>query len=154
MSGNRALEDALRLAVDPPGGVSIEALRELTRADGEDDWDIATAAEHLGVSVHTIRYYERAGLVTIPRGRAGHRRFDAPTVRRLVFLMRMRASGMSIRDLRRYVELGDAGQDTIPQRLSLLHEHRDALRTRIAQLQLALAVKEYKLATYQEGPRP
>lgn len=154
MSSNRALEDALRLAVDPPGGVNVEALRELTRADGEDDWDIAATAEHLGVSAHTLRYYERAGLVTIPRDRLGHRRFDAPTVRRLVFLTRMRTSGMSISDLRRYVELVDAGRTTIPHRLDLLLEHRDTLRAQIAQLQLALAATEYKLATYQEGLQP
>lgn len=154
MTRDRALEDALRLAVDPPGGVSIDALRELTRADSADDWDITATAQHLGVSPHTLRYYERASLVTIPRDHAGHRRFDAPTVRRLVFLARMRASGMPISDLRRYVELVDAGTDTIPDRLDLLLEHRDTLRSQIAQLQLALAATEYKLATYQEGPQP
>lgn len=154
MTNDRALADALRLAVDPPGGVNVDALRELTRADSEEDWDISAAAEHLGVSPHTLRYYERADLVVIPRDQAGHRRFDAPTVRRLVFLTRMRASGMPIADLRRYVDLVDAGADTIPDRLDLLLEHRDTLRSQIAQLQLALAATEYKLATYQEGPQP
>lgn len=154
MTNDRALADALRLAVDPPGGVNVDALRELTRADSEEDWGIAAAAEHLGVSPHTLRYYERIGRVVIPRDHAGHRRFDAPTVRRLVFLTRMRASGMSIADLRRYIDLVNAGADTIPDRLDLLLEHRDTLRSQITQLQLALAATEYKLAAYQEGPQP
>lgn len=94
MDSDEALKDALRLAVDPPGGVGVEALRELTRGDEQADWDIATAAAHLGVSAHTLRYYERIGLVEIPRDEVGHRRFAAPAVRRLVFLTRMRASGM------------------------------------------------------------
>ncbi|GAB2502120.1 HTH-type transcriptional regulator AdhR [Corynebacterium atrinae] len=154
MRDKRVLEHALRLAIDPPGGVNLDALQGLTRPDGSAAWSIAETADHLGVSAHTLRYYERAGLVSIPRDRAGHRRFDAATVRRLVFLTRMRTSGMSIRDLTRYVELVDAGEGTIPDRVRLLRQHRDTLRDQIAQLQLALAATEFKLATYEEGPQP
>jgi DNA-binding transcriptional MerR regulator len=149
-----ALREALRLAVDPPGGVSVESLRELARDDDATEWDIATTAAHIGVNPHTLRYYERIGLVRVARDAAGHRRYDAAAVRRLVFLARMRTSGMSISDLRHYVELVDAGQDTVPQRIDMMLEHRDTLRAQIAQLQLALAATEYKIATYQEGPRP
>lgn len=149
-----ALARALRLAVDPPGGVSVEALAELTRPDDRADWDIATTAAHLGVSPHTLRYYERIGLVAVPRDRAGHRRYDAACVRRLVFLTRMRVSGMSISDLRRYVELVGAGEQTVPERVELMLEHRDTLRAQIAQLQLALAVTEFKIATYEGNPSP
>lgn len=154
MDTDDVLRHALRLAVDPPGGVSVEALRELTRDDDQADWDIATTSAHLGVSPHTLRYYERAGLVRVPRDTSGHRRFDAATVRRLVFLTRMRTSGMPISDLRHYVQLVDAGHDTVPQRLDMLLEHRDTLRSQITLLQLALAATEFKIATYQEGPRP
>ncbi|MGF0118691.1 MerR family transcriptional regulator [Promicromonospora sp. Marseille-Q5078] len=154
MEQDDALHEALRLAVDPPGGVSVEALRELARDDDATEWDIATTAKHLEVSPHTLRYYERTGLVRVARDAAGHRRYDAPAVRRLVFLTRMRTSGMSISDLRHYVDLVDAGQDTVSERLDLLLEHRDTLRSQIARLQLALAATEYKIATYQEAPQP
>lgn len=147
---DEALRQALRLAVDPPGGVSIEALRELARDDDATEWDIATTAKHLGVNPHTLRYYERIGLVHVARDAAGHRRYDAPAVRRLVFLTRMRTSGMPISDLRHYVDLADAEQDTVSERMDMLLEHRDTLRSQIAQLQLALATTEYKIATYQE----
>ena len=62
---------------------------------------------------------------------------------------------MPIRDLRRYIELVEAGRDTVPERLALLTEHRDELRARIDELRLALASTEYKIATYTrelEGP--
>jgi DNA-binding transcriptional MerR regulator len=154
MEPDDTLREALRLAVDPPGGVSIEALRELARDDDSTEWDIATTASHLGVNPHTLRYYERIGLVCVPRDGVGHRRYDAAAVRRLVFLTRMRTSGMSISDLRHYVDLVDAGRDTVSERMDMLLEHRDTLRSQIAQLQLALAATEYKIATYQEGPRP
>ncbi|RRO20701.1 MerR family transcriptional regulator [Saccharopolyspora rhizosphaerae] len=154
MAHDDALHEALRLAIDPPGGVSVEALRELARDDDATEWDIATTAKHLGVNPHTLRYYERTGLVHVDRDAAGHRRYDAPAVRRLVFLIRMRTSGMPISDLRHYVDLIDAGQDTVPERLDLLLEHRDTVRSQIARLQLALAATEYKIALYQEADQP
>ena len=144
------LREALRLA-------SIPRSDNLGPTDGPGaaGWDIATTADRLGVSAHTLRYYERIGLVRVDRDASGHRHYDAAAVRRLVFLTRMRTSGMPIRDLRRYIELVEAGRDTVPERLALLTEHRDGLRARIDELRLALAATEYKIAAYTrelEGP--
>ena len=137
------LREALRLAsvppsddIGPPGG------------PGAAGWDIATTADRLGISAHTLRYYERIGLVQVERDASGYRRYDAAGVRRLVFLTRMRTSGMSIRDLQRYVDMVEAGRDTVPKRLAMLTEHRDGLRARIDELRLALAATEYKIAAY------
>lgn len=151
---DQALIDALRLAVDPPGGLGIEALRDLTRPDESTAWDISTTAAHLRLSPHTLRYYERIGLLRVTRDSHGHRSYDAAAVRRLVFLTRMRTSGMPIATLRRYVELVDAGPETAPERARMLAEHRDELRQRIADLQLSLAATEYKISAYTEGPTP
>ena len=137
------LREALRLASIPrsdnPGP---------TDGPGATGWDIATTADRLGVSVHTLRYYERIGLVRVDRDASGHRHYDAASVRRLVFLTRMRTSGMSIRDLQRYVDMVEAGRDTVPERLALLTEHRDGLQARIDELRLALSATEYKIAAY------
>ena len=84
----------------------------------------------------------------VDRDASGRRCYDAAAVRRLVFLTRMRTSGMPIRDLRRYIELVEAGRDTVPERLALLTEHREGLRARIDELRLALAATEYKIAAY------
>lgn len=154
MTANEQLAEALRLAVDPPGGVSVDALQDLVLADLPRQWDIATAARHVGVSPHTLRYYERIGLVTVSRNTAGHRVYDAAAIRRLVFLTRMRTSGMPISDLRHYVDLVDRGDATIPDRLDLLLEHRDTLRAQLTQIQLALAATEYKIATYGGAAQP
>ena len=137
------LREALRLASIPCSD-SIGP----TAGPGAAGWDIATTADRLGVSTHTLRYYERIGLVRVDRDASGRRRYNTAGVRRLVFLTRMRTSGMPIRDLRRYVELVEAGRDTVPERLALLTEHRDGLRARIDELQLALAATDYKIAAY------
>ena len=137
------LHEALRLvAVPPSDDIRAERWPDAT------GWDIATPAHRLNISVHTLRYYERIGLVQVERDASGRRRYDAASVRRLVFLTRMRTSGMPIRDLRRYIELVEAGRDTVPERLALLTEHREGLRARIDELRLALAATEYKIATY------
>ena len=144
------LREALRLASIPRSD-SIGP----TAGPGAAGWDIATTADRLGVSSHTLRYYERIGLVRVNRDASGRRRYDAASVRRLVFLTRMRTSGMPIRDLRRYIELVEAGRDTVPERLALLTEHREGLRARIDELRLALAATDDKIAAYArelEGP--
>ena len=137
------LHEALRLS-------SVPSSDNVGPADGPGaaGWDIATTADRLGVSAHTLRYYERIGLVRVERDPSGRRRYDAASVRRLMFLTRMRTSGMPIRDLQRYVDMVEAGRDTVPERLALLTEHREGLRSRIDELRLALAATEYKIAVY------
>ncbi|HIW31036.1 MAG TPA: MerR family transcriptional regulator [Candidatus Luteococcus avicola] len=149
---NEELEQALRLARDPPGGVSIAALEGLVRDDPTTWWDIAEAADRLDVTTHALRYYERIGMVGVPRDAAGHRRYDSPDIRRLVFIGRMRMAGMPIADLQKNLYLVEAGPHAIGQWLGLMLEHRGTLRRQISQLQLALAATEYKIATYHEGP--
>ena len=137
------LREALRLvAVPPSDDIGAERWPDAT------GWDIATTAHRLGISAHTLRYYERIGLVRVGRDASGYRRYDAAAVRRLVFLARMRTSGMTISDLQRYVDMVEAGRDTVPERLAMLAEHRSVLRTRISELQLALAATDYKIAAY------
>lgn len=148
------LEQALRLAIDPPGGLNTAALRDLIRDEENTQWDIATTAEYLGISAHTLRYYERAGLVKVGRDASGYRLYDAAAVRRLVFITRMRVSGMSIAQLQHYISLVEQGAETVQERLDLMLEHRDILRQRIEDLQLSLAATEFKIAMYQKGSRP
>jgi DNA-binding transcriptional MerR regulator len=115
---------------------------------------VQEVADLLDTSPHTLRYYERIGLVSIDRDLAGHRQYDVDAVRRLVFLTRMRLSGMPIRDLQHYVTLVDRGDDTVPERLEMLLEHRDTLRRQIRELTLSLAATEYKIATYGGDTAP
>lgn len=79
---------------------------------------------------------------------SGHRRYDSDALRRLLFLIRMRSSGMSIRDLHRYVQLVDQGPATVDERLDMMNRHRRDILDRIADLQVALMITEYKIDTY------
>lgn len=139
------------------GALPIEIVHRLVDlGDSPAAMTIGEVADLLDLSPHTLRYYERAGLVEVARDASGHRRYDAEAQRRLVFITRMRLSGMPMRDLQHYVELVDRGASTEPERLDLLVEHRDTIRRRIRELQLSLVATEYKIATYggATGPRP
>ncbi|HXT88438.1 MAG TPA: MerR family transcriptional regulator [Trebonia sp.] len=113
---------------------------------------IAEAARLLGLSPHTLRYYEQEGLVRPARNASGYRGYSAADLRRLVFLTRMRVSGMPMADLRRYVALADQGPATEPERREMMLAHRDRIRQRLRELTLALDATEYKIAAYGGVP--
>ena len=115
---------------------------------------IQQTAEETGVSVHTLRYYEKIGLVTpIPRADNGHRRYTDDDVYAIVFLPRLRATGMPIADIKRYVDLVARGKSTLAERLALLEAHRDAVQQRLAEVGRHLGVIERKIVNYRKSHR-
>jgi DNA-binding transcriptional MerR regulator len=72
---------------------------------------IAEAAHRTGVSVHTLRYYERAGLVitTVPRNHSGRRRYQQEDLKWISICTKLRSTGMPIRTIKRYAQLVSAG---------------------------------------------
>lgn len=129
---------------------TIARLEAQNGADLSEDAEltIAEMADLVGVSAHTLRYYERIGLLDVARDATGHRVYGAADFRRVVFLSRLRMTGMPIRELQRYVALVARGDDTVPERLAMLHAHRDAVRERLAELRFALDAVEFKIAAY------
>lgn len=106
------------------------------------------AAAQLEVSVHAIRYYERLGLVRVSRNSRGHRVYDDAAIRRLTFVIRMRASGMGMAQLRRYIDLVEQGPATRSERLAVMLRHREMIRRQVEELQAALEVTEHKISAY------
>lgn len=115
---------------------------------------IAEAADRTGVTAHTLRYYERIGLLSVPRDAVGHRVYTQPELSRVVFITRLRLTAMPIRDIQAYFALVAEGPGTEDQRLALLEAHRVAVKARIADLESALGAIEFKIATYGGGCLP
>lgn len=109
---------------------------------------ISEVAERIGVTAHTLRYYERIGLLDVQRDSAGRRHYTPDDVDRVVFITRLRQLDMPIRDIQRYFELAAAGEGTEPDRLALLVRHREAVRVRLEALRVALDVVDFKIAKY------
>jgi DNA-binding transcriptional MerR regulator len=114
----------------------------------EQAFTIAEVADKTGVSAHTLRYYERVGLLDVGRKASGHRRFTEHDLDRVVFIGRLRATAMPIRDIQRYFALVAQGPSTEDERLELLQAHRAAVRARLRELEAALGAIEHKIARY------
>jgi DNA-binding transcriptional MerR regulator len=112
---------------------------------------IAEAAKASGLSVHTLRYYEWAGLLEpVSRDGSGHRRYRAADLERITFLTRLRATGMPIREVRRYAELMTAGEATNKERLALLEAHRVNVLAGLETTARNLELVEWKIRFYKE----
>jgi DNA-binding transcriptional MerR regulator len=114
----------------------------------EEALTIAEVAERTGTTAHALRYYERIGLLSVPRDGAGHRLYTQAELARVVFITRLRLTEMPIRDIQAYFALVAAGPGNEDQRLALLERHRDQVKERIADLESALGVVEFKISTY------
>jgi DNA-binding transcriptional MerR regulator len=114
----------------------------------EQTFTIAEVADKTGVSAHTLRYYERIGLLDVGRQASGHRRFTEQDVGRVVFIGRLRATAMPIREIQRYFVLVARGPATEDERLALLQTHRTTVRARLRELEAALDAIEHKIAYY------
>lgn len=107
-------------------------------------------AERTGLSRDTLRYYEKAGLLeAVERSGGGQRRYAAGDMAWLEFLLRLRATGMSIADMQRFAELRRGGEPTVFARLALLRGHRAEVEQHITDLQNHLAALAEKIKHYE-----
>jgi DNA-binding transcriptional MerR regulator len=112
---------------------------------------IQQAAEACGLSVHTLRYYERIGLIKpVARRSNGHRLYRAEDLNWIAFLLRLRATGMPIAKMRRYAQLRERGArlDSVTERKAMLQEHAFAVEAEIQALGETLAYLQEKVAIY------
>ena len=103
------------------------------------------------VSAHTLRYYERIGLLTrVARATSGHRRYASQDIAWINFLMRLRATGMPIREMQQFAELRRQGDRTLAQRRKLLETHHQQIHQQLDELTQNLQVIHNKIQHYQE----
>ncbi len=112
---------------------------------------IAEAARRTGVSVHTLRYYERAGLVITPVDRTdgGRRRYCQLDLDWIIICTKLRTTGMPIRTIRRYAELVSAGPGNERERLALLELHRADVTAKLDEIKENLRLIDYKIDVYR-----
>ncbi|HEV2783116.1 MAG TPA: MerR family transcriptional regulator [Actinophytocola sp.] len=115
---------------------------------------IAEAAHLSGLSIDTLRYYERIELIDPPaRDSGGRRAYSEEDLAWLEFLTKLRTTGMPIRLMREYAKLRHQGLATASQRRQILVEHRKDVLARIADLQACLEVLNYKISHYEQCER-
>lgn len=120
-----------------------------TDTNAETGLTPAEMADTTGVSIDTLRYYEREGLLrNVARATNGHRRYNPTDVVWVQVLRCLRDTGMTIEQLRHYADLGEQGPGTEPERRELLLAHRAEVERRRDDLDRALGLIDHKLTFY------
>lgn len=124
------------------------------RPDGQDRYTISEVADLTGLTAHTLRWYERIGLMPhIDRSHTGQRRYRNRDLDWLDLVGKLRLTGMPVADMVRYAELVRAGDHTYTERFDLLKSTRDDVLSRIAELQDTLNVLDRKINFYADAGR-
>jgi DNA-binding transcriptional MerR regulator len=112
---------------------------------------VKEASEFTSLTVHTLRYYERIGLIQpVARNTGGHRRYVQTDLEHLKFLHCLRDSGMSIQGMQQYATLASQGRVTMDARLELLESHKREVQERIRELEDKLAIIDAKIKRFRE----
>jgi DNA-binding transcriptional MerR regulator len=113
---------------------------------------IAEVSEQFGLSVNTLRYYERVGLIPpVNRNESGIRDYDELDLRRVDFIKCMRGAGLPVEVLIEYMRLVQQGDETVEARKEILVEQRDLVVARLEEMQKTLDRLNYKIEVYEKA---
>jgi len=116
-----------------------------------DTLTVKEAAEFTGLTAHTLRYYERIGLIEpVARNTGGHRRYAQTDLEHLMFLHCLRDNGMSIQGMQQYATLASQGRVSMGARLELLESHKREVQARMRELEEKLAIIDAKIKRFRE----
>jgi DNA-binding transcriptional MerR regulator len=113
---------------------------------------IAEVAARTGLTRHTLRYYERDGLMLgVDRAGSGHRRYSEYDLGWIELITKLRATGMPIREVRRYADLVRAGEGNEEARVELLQAHRERVCAQLETMAVHLEAIDLKISYYADA---
>ena len=117
----------------------------------ETELTIQQVAKRTGLSIDTLRYYERIGLLE-PVGRApnGHRRYTEHDIAWIDLLIRLRNTGMPRTQMVRFAQLRRQGSATATERRLMLEQHQQSLEQHMQELEQHMAALQQKIARIKE----
>lgn len=113
-------------------------------------YTISEVAKLLGVSTHTLRYYEKEKILVANRNANGNRLYDESHIRWLQFVMKLKQTQMPIAQIREYARLYTEGEHTTKTRLKLLEDHRKSIQAQIENLVITEKMLENKIIAYKD----
>ena len=117
-------------------------------------YTIQDVSKKTGLTAHTLRYYEKEGLITgVERSQGGIRQYTDEDLERLGLIRCLKNTGMSIQEIARFVQLTHEGDHTLEERVELLREHRERVLERMAEMQEHLDKVTWKLNFFSEKLR-
>lgn len=110
---------------------------------------IGETSQLLGISAHTLRYYEKEAIIVPLRDAGGDRRYDESHIQWLRFVIKLKETQMPIASIKKYASLYAEGDHTATDRLNLLAEHRRSIQAQLQTLHEADEMLAYKIASYR-----
>ena len=114
-------------------------------------YSISEAAKQMGVSVHTLRYYDKEGLLPFVERVNGRRVFKDSDFSWLKIISCLKNTGMPLKEIRRYMELCQLGDASLLQRQEIILEQKRSIEEQIRFLQENLEVIAYKARYYEKA---
>ena len=113
-------------------------------------YTVGEMAKLLGITASTLRYYDKEGLLPfVERSSGGIRMFQESDFEWLQVIGCMKKAGMSIKDIRQYIEMALQGDETIAPRLAMFRHQREALKQQMEELQRTMQMVDYKCWYYE-----
>ncbi len=117
-------------------------------------YSIQEVSKKTGMTAHTLRYYEKEGLLSgVERTHGGFRQYTDEDLERLGLICCLKNTGMSIQEIARFVQLTHEGDHTLEERVELLRAHRERVLERMAEMQKHLDKVTWKLNFFSEKLR-
>ena len=125
-------------------------------------YSIQQVCEKTGLTAHTLRYYEKEGLLTgVARSTGGFRQYSDEDMEWLGLVCCLKNTGMPLQEIARFVQLAHQGDGTLEERVELLKDHREKLIARMEEMQRYLEKITWKvnffsgkLEEYREAKEP
>ena len=113
-------------------------------------YTVGEMAKLLGITASTLRYYDKEGLLPfVERSSGGIRMFQESDFEWLQVIGCMKKAGMSIKDIRQYIEMALQGDDTIGLRLAMFRHQQEVLKQQMEELQRTMQMVDYKCWYYE-----
>ena len=117
-------------------------------------YSIQDVSRKTGLSTHTLRYYEKEGLISgVERSQGGFRQYTDEDLEKLGLICCLKNTGMSIQEIARFVQLTREGEHTLEERVELLKEHRNRVLKLMEEMQRHLEKVTWKLNFFSEKLR-
>ena len=114
------------------------------------DYSIGEFSKVTGLGIHTLRYYEHESLITPLQNSSNRRRYSEKDIAWIAFIKRLKATGMPIKEIKKYAALRAKGDVTLSERMEMLIQHRQSLNEQIRRLQEHEAMLDEKIAFYRQ----
>jgi len=114
-------------------------------------YSIREVSKKTGLSAHTLRYYEKEGLISgVDRTQGGFRQYTDEDMEALGLICCLKNTGMSLQEIARFVRLTQEGDHTLKERVQLLKAHRESVIERMAEMQKYLDKVTWKLNFFSD----